>query len=185
MFKMTATNNNSSNNNNNNNSHIIKNHLDQKSAHVEPCNKSSCGMRMRVRGRGIVCNDALNVTAQQKGTNINKSSTRRTQRVRSASVDDLQSCSRPRGQRDHSNGNRFHHQGVRKISSSMIELPVDRHASKFNNSDKKRRASSFQFRLRKTRRNSTISLKPQTANLIFKITRGFRSSAKFDAVRFL
>lgn len=187
------------------NSQIISNHLNQhkqQQQHIEPsqtlsAKSSKSLMRIRVRGRGISSRKITNNTSSTKSKQTQSHTTGR--RLMSASLDDLRRLEPRAKLREIIR----HDEPSRKIFSSMIDLPNNHNQRKRS---VRRRSSiqsdiidanraisssyyfnqkkSFNFRLKRKSTTTFSSSNPPTANLIFKISRGFRSSAKENAVRF-
>lgn len=196
MFKMSS-NTYSNNNNNISQSHLINNHLSQKST-VELSSSSSSlsplkkSLRMRVRGRGIASNNINDHTAASNNRlhEQRRQEAATARRLLSASLDDLRHHE-PRHRRRSSQtvGEGVSKHPNRKIFSSMIELPRRSqrrtsflsHSLSNNNNGNNKLNPSIRLKLK---RKSTLSTKPPSSNLIFKITRGFRTSAKVDTIRF-
>lgn len=197
MFKMSTNTYSNNNNNNISQSHLINNHLSQKST-VELSSSSSLSplkksLRMRVRGRGIASNNINDHTATASNNRLHEQRRQEAaaaRRLLSASLDDLRHHE-PRHRRRSSQtvGEGVSKHPSRKIFSSMIELPRRSqrrtsflsHSLSNNNNGNNKLNPSIRLKLK---RKSTLSTKQPPSNLIFKITRGFRSSAKVDTIRF-
>lgn len=151
---------------------------------------------MRVRGRGISSsNDATKIHNNSSNIKSKQIITRRRaagSRLLSASLDDLRRLE-PRAKL---RAIRNDDPQSRKTFLSMIDLP-----NNHNQRKRSRRSSvqsdiiganraisknkSFNFKLkRKSTTTFSSSINPPTANLIFKISRGFRTSAKENVIRF-